>query len=631
MNLPGYLPRPSVVRLMLLGLILLIGLGLRLYRVNEPPTDYHCWRQTQTLMVAHGFYERDFNLFHPRVYWRNTVDKPVEKEGLVGGTELQVTPWLTAMLYHVLGTGWWVDRLVPILFSLLGLVFFFLFVENMLGLPAAAAATALLCVSPMYLFFGRVQMPESFALAASFASLYYFEAWLRRGGKRSFVGSVAAAILMLLGKPTMAFMALPMFFLVVHYLGWRLVREWRLYSMAAIVLSVFLVYSWYSFSVLARASGLMFYAPGLVDRAMLGSREFYERLWESIWNRAVGWPLLLLALPAFLLPLRKRDFFPHLCVLAVLLFMGFAAKGNFKNDYYQLVLAPPAAYLAGQGVQRLLWRGHLKWLVAPLVLAAAWYSLPLAQPMYSDPVGENFKRAGDWVRENTPPETLVLSSHPNPTALYFADRTGWTCWYEAEGDIPFEGPTIAMARERGASVLMVPDGDKLDDTFFPNYLNTRDYLYEHYYCARGDNFAVFFMDHPADLSLPPDGRIVFGTLDSRKYLRGRWGKNYFAETQQATYTDLRYNKTGSLRFALPPGASSIALSVSSPVAGNVISFALDGGAKVQKEFPQAWAISEVTVPIPEAVAPDGLHTLAIEVTRQKDALVGMLLWDMLVQ
>lgn len=614
-------------RFLLLGSILLLGLGLRLYEINEPPDDYHCWRQSQTLMVAHSFHERDMNILHPRVYWRNTVDEPVEPEGIAGGTELSVTPWLTAVLYKVFGTANWVGRVAPIFFSLAGLVFFFLFVERMAGLAGAASATFLLCISPMYLFFGRVQMPESFALACSFATLHCFNQWLKTRRTRHFLLALLACTLMLLGKPTMAFMALPLFFLVLLHLGSGFFREWRLYLFAAITGGIFLIFTWYSFKVLSAVSGLVFYVPGLLSRDVLLDGEFYQRMAESIWSRAVGWPLLVLALPALLLPLRRAHFFPHAWLAGVLCFFVFAANGNLKNDYYQLVLAPPAACLAGLGVQRFLWHGALRWAVPPLLAVAAWLLIPLAAPMYADPVGENFRRAGEWLRENTPEDTLVLCSHPNPATLYFADRTGWTCWYEHKGPIKFEGPTIAMARRRGASVLVVPDGDKLDNAYFENYRNTRDYLYEHYYCARGDNFAVFFVDVPPDLTPPEDGIIHFGSFDSRKYLRGRWGRDFYAESQAAWYTDLRYEKEGALRIDFPAGVTRLVLRVSSPVAGNSIAFRLDGQELGSTEFPRAWQVREIALDIAPDQVREGLRTLQFEVSRQKDNLIGMLLWS----
>jgi hypothetical protein len=155
----------------------------------------------------------------------------------------------------------------------------------------------------------------------------------------------------------------------------------------------------------------------------------------------------------------------------------------------------------------------------------------------------------------------------------------------------------------------------------------RDYLYEHYYCARGDNFAVFFVDVPPDLTPPEDGIIHFGSFDSRKYLRGRWGRDFYAESQAAWYTDLRYEKEGALRIDFPAGVTRLVLRVSSPVAGNSIAFRLDGQELGSTEFPRAWQVREIALDIAPDQVREGLRTLQFEVSRQKDNLIGMLLWS----
>lgn len=615
------------LRPLLLGAILLLSLLLRLYHVNYPPTDYHCWRQTQTLMVAKCFHEWDMNPLHPRVYWRNTVSEPMETEGLVGGTELQVTPWLTALLYKVFGTAHWVDRVVPISFSLLGLVFFFLLVERFSGLAGASAATLLLSLSPMYLFFGRVQMPEPFSLAMGFATLLTFDSWLRRRSTPAFLLALFCCALMLLGKPTMAFIAVPMFFLVLLHLGRRFLLEWRLYLFAAIVAGVFLLFNWYSFKVLAPISQLMFYATGLSNMQPLLSAAFYEKLGESIWMRAVGWPLCLLALPTLLWPGSLRALLPHAWALGFVLITAAVAGGAEDNDYYQLALAPAAAFLAGQGIQRFLWRKYLHVVALALIAAAGYISVTLAAPMYADPVGEDHYRCGEWVRTHTEPDARVLSASPNPAALYFASRLGWTSWYEMQGNIEFNRETVARTKELGASVIMVPDGATLDDAHHARYRDTRDYLYENFWSHRGDDFAVFLLDLPPDLRPPADGRIDFGTFPSRKYLRGLWGPNYYAEVQQATFTEMRAS-SASIQLDLPPGIGSFTLRVSSPVNDNAVIIKFDGKTVGDLRLPKRWAQGDAEVYLHPLQTLPGKHTITLETTSKHDGASKLLLFHL---
>ncbi|NIA14573.1 MAG: hypothetical protein GWP08_10880 [Nitrospiraceae bacterium] len=101
----------------MLGTLLGLGVLLRLYHITAPPCDFLSWRDTQTLMVARNFYQESMNLFLPAVDWRTTDE--VAARGLVGGTELMVVPYLTAILYHFFGIQFWVGRVVPIAFAVL--------------------------------------------------------------------------------------------------------------------------------------------------------------------------------------------------------------------------------------------------------------------------------------------------------------------------------------------------------------------------------------------------------------------------------------------------------------------------------------------------------------------------------
>lgn len=70
--------------------VLLVTLLTKFYAITTPPTDYHSWRQTQTLMAARNFAHGSMNLFRPEVDWRTTDDH--DRGGVVGGSELQVVP-----------------------------------------------------------------------------------------------------------------------------------------------------------------------------------------------------------------------------------------------------------------------------------------------------------------------------------------------------------------------------------------------------------------------------------------------------------------------------------------------------------------------------------------------------------
>lgn len=144
----------SVNALALLVLVFL-GLLLRLYHVSAPPYDFLSWRDTQTLMVARHFYEDDMNIFTPEVDWRLSTERLTS--GVVGRTELMITPWLTALLYRVFGEAFWAGRIVPIGFSLLAGALFCLLAKRYYCPSCAMISALILTVSPYFLYAGAAK------------------------------------------------------------------------------------------------------------------------------------------------------------------------------------------------------------------------------------------------------------------------------------------------------------------------------------------------------------------------------------------------------------------------------------------------------------------------------------------
>src|SRR3989338_11377021 len=49
-----------------LGLIILIGFWVRLYKIDAPIADWHSWRQADTAAVTRNFIKEGFNPFLPK-------------------------------------------------------------------------------------------------------------------------------------------------------------------------------------------------------------------------------------------------------------------------------------------------------------------------------------------------------------------------------------------------------------------------------------------------------------------------------------------------------------------------------------------------------------------------------------
>jgi hypothetical protein len=615
---------------MLLALILLTAFLCRLYHIDHPPVDYHNWRQTQTLMVARNFAEGDMNLFRPSIDWR-TTDGPTDN-GTVGGTELQIVPWLTALLYRLFGIHHWVGRVVPIFFSLLGLFYFHRLVARFFDSTSATLGTLLLSVSPMYLFFGRVQMPEPFVFALSFAALFYFDRCLCQGKKLDYLLATVCCLFMILGKPQMAVMVLPLLFLAALRLGWRLFLHCPLYVIFGFVAGPFLLFLWYSNSVLLSETGLSFSQPGLLNFGVLKTMAYHKIIWERIFLIVLGPVVCALAVAGLFRPFRTYGgWLPYVWLMGALAFFFALPGGNSANSYYQMVIIPPACIFAGRFLGLLFSRRLLMWAAWGLLVLATLHGFHVASGFFGHRDRSAHFACGEWIKTHVAEDALILTDTPNPSTLYFADRKGWTCWYEHYGKpIRFNAELIARLKtDKGAAAIAIPDGSLFDDARLSEtdrYAGLRDQLHDSYFCYRGADFVVFLLDRAADLGLPEDGRIAFDNLESRKYLRGSWHGNQVTQEGES-FVAMGPGKQAGLRFSTRSGQQRLHFNLSTAVASQTVYVALDDKEVARVHMPHAWTRRTIKVPLPTEHHSEGPHTLTFSVEKQNAEGVGLLLFS----
>ncbi len=608
-------PKPETL---FLGAILFLGFALRLYHITAPPTDFLSWRDTQTLMIARNFFREGMNLFAPMVDWR-AVSHP-EMGGLVGATELQVVPYLTAMLYFVFGIASWVGRAVPIAFALIGTAYFYRLVQRFYGTACAAMSALLLTVSPYFLYCGRVQMPEPFVYAMAFAALYHYDTWLESSRRRGFWLAAVFTSLTLLGKPQLAIIAIPMAFLTFRRHGRSTFTTWPLYAFAALVALPVGAYVAYSYGYLGSRTAITFAQDSLLDyRRYLFDPKYYIEVAKAVWNIALTPPVVVLAVLGLAIPGPKgRDWFAHAWLAGALSFFLLMPGGNITNGYYHLVLAPPCAILASRALSACM-RGKA-WRIAglaALIGTMAW-SLYVAKDLYT-PYHASELHCGAWIDQNTPRDARVLTASRSPATLYFADRIGWTSWRET-----FGVDLINKVIPQGASVLAVTDG-WFDNAYFPEYQGIRDTLYDTYACYHDPDFAVFWLTQPADLALPEDGRLVFGIPGTRKFLRGTWGPNQ-ESSQGGTFVAMGPSRHAVLVFSAARRPGQIAVELASAVPDQTVTIALNGASDATLQIPRAFERGTAVIDCAGIQASNDRWIVSFDVSRQNEQGAGLVLY-----
>ncbi|NIA14572.1 MAG: hypothetical protein GWP08_10875 [Nitrospiraceae bacterium] len=502
--------------------------------------------------------------------------------------------------------------------------------ERFHGAACAAIATLLLTVSPYYLYCGRCQMPESFALAMSFAALWRYDVWLETGRRRHFIGAAALALLMMLAKPQMGVMVVPMAFLTFARFGLRTPAKGRLYLFAALAGVPFALYLWWTSYVIIPRTGISFSGTGAFNHGRyLANPRYYLDIASSIWWWSITPPVCVLALAGLCVPPRSsRSFFAAAWLAGALSLFVLMPGMTAANGYYQIVLAPPFVLLAARAITAGLTPPRLRYAAAAaLVLATAW-PFAITKSLYRQDHMSDY-HCGTWIRDNTPQDALVLTSSPSPATLYFADRTGWTSWQERYGKgAVFGADLINKVLPLGASLLAIPvPHDRFDNSYYAEFSGIRDGLYDTYDCYKEDAFTVFSLTHPANLT-PPDGKpVTFGTLASRKYLRGAWGPNQ-TDNEGRTFATMGPGNRAGIRFDSPTPLKNVAIEIASPVSGQTIQVALDGVNIGSLPFPKSGKRAHIRFESPPECAKPGRHLLTFEATRSNAHGVALLLYSL---
>ena len=177
----------------LLALVVLGALACQSYEIDEP------W-----------FGRKDFNGAIYGIISRNFVEHgylatrfgPAMNTGPVGDGGftyyLHHPPlfyFLVSFSYRLFGVHEWSARLVPILFSILSLLFFFRLVRRIWGIEEAYFSTLILAFLPVNLYFSRVVLQESAMTLGIVLILWFYRRWREEGQGRDYWKIVGTFVL----------------------------------------------------------------------------------------------------------------------------------------------------------------------------------------------------------------------------------------------------------------------------------------------------------------------------------------------------------------------------------------------------------------------------------------------------
>ena len=439
-----------------LTLILLLGLSLRLWRVDAPFVDAHAWRQLDTAAMARNFYQTSFVPFDPQVDWGG-------RHGYLEA-EFPLVPAIIAVAYHVWGPREIVGRVIVIMFSL-GLIWAVHRLARALdGRPAVGHAAAfLIAVSPAMVFFGRIVIPDTPMVFFMTLALAGFVEFARRDSGRWLWIAAGSLTLACLVKLPAVFLGPAILAALVQARGWRVLRDPRIWIAGAVPLALTAAWYWHAHNVFERTGLTMGILgvqaktyPGWVSAgpwpamyskwstsALLSDPDFYQRMGmrfyhflllpaglvgaaigAAIWR---GWGRLTLAV----------------WLLASFVFFFIAGEVQRVHEYYQLPFVVIGAIYFGvvawplfDGDQRRAWfpsaAGRTAFSVLVTLLGLlSFYGSSVTQAFFTPrDQAVRMRHIGAAVQAVTQPNdlTIVVDDYgiQSPILLYFARLKGWS-------------------------------------------------------------------------------------------------------------------------------------------------------------------------------------------------------------
>lgn len=423
--------------------ILVLGCALRLRGIHDPILDHPAWRQGDTAAIARNFARLNFNVLYPQTNYDGPPPNYVE-------LELQIVPFLAALLYKIFGVHEIFGRLITMTFSLgtVGILALFgrwLFNNWVAGIAAALA----FAIMPGSVYYGRTFMPDATMVFFLTAALYASARFLVEDemmAPRPLARTTALLTLAYLAKPVSVVGIVPLALML-----WERLRNGRTLraSAAAVMLVVplFILY-FYTRRVSEHAewhwaSGIMqlHVLPELRDAFTNGGafvlklQQFWAML-GALTQTMIGGICTVLALLGIGAALRVP-------ARAAVLLWGWLAAGLAytyvvvtveRVDYYMFLLLPLAALFVGALAAWCVDRLRLANVRVPLRLAAAVATAVLlaATVVQSEAAITPYFKYSKSVYRNAvalshllDPHALVVVGHYGPDVLYTMDRYGW--------------------------------------------------------------------------------------------------------------------------------------------------------------------------------------------------------------
>lgn len=410
-----------------LTLILILAFAVRLYKVDSPIADWHSWRQADTAAVTRNFIKYGFNPFFPRYDDISGVsDNPMPNPNTFRFVEFPIYNIATYPFYLFFGIQDKYSRLVSIYFSLGSVVFLFLLCKRYIGVKTSMLTALIYSLLPFNVFFSRTTLPEPTFLFFALGMMYFVDSWVwKQKISLAILAFIFTSVAFLI-KPWAIFFAPPLLYTMFLKYKFRIPKKYYLLSLALVPFIMWRLW------ILQQPEGIP--ASGWLmngDHIRFRPAFFWWIVSERLGREILGATgLVLFVIGVIIKP--KINYFLHVWLLSMFLYIVIFATGNVRHNYYQYITVPALSvfltlgfvYLI-KGIQGFLPRIWTIPLAFLLLVLSFYFSFNQVKGFYqiNNPVIIESGKKADQI---LPKEAIVVAPYNGDTAfLYQTNRKGW--------------------------------------------------------------------------------------------------------------------------------------------------------------------------------------------------------------
>ncbi len=320
--------------------ILICGLGIRLFDLTDPPLDFAVTRQLRSALIARG-------LYYPHAEnaqeWQREM---AEKQGRHSMIEPTIVENIVAATYRLAGGEYvWIARIYSSIYWVLGGIALFFLVKEMVSTDGAYIALTYYLFVPFGIVASRSFQPDPLMTALVVISWWTFYRWHRTSTwKWALLAGISTGAAMLVKSTAVFFLAFGFAGLVLskEKIG-KLIKDtqvWVIVLLSSIPVLAYHLYGVFVVGSLGQQFRRRFFPE------MLREIEYYLRLKNAV-AAVTGHELILVAaILGLLFFIRKKELGFFLGIwFSFILYCLFFTYHSTTHYYYHLPVIPLTAIL----------------------------------------------------------------------------------------------------------------------------------------------------------------------------------------------------------------------------------------------------------------------------------------------